>query len=58
MQLYDDLQKMIMLARDGNRTIPQNNLIKYFFQELEKLSKLEQKQILYMSNLTQKIQAL
>lgn len=34
MQLYDDLQKMIVLAKDGNKTIPQNNLIKYFFQEL------------------------
>jgi hypothetical protein len=38
--LYEDLQKMIALARDGNKTIPQNNLIKYFFQELKKLAKL------------------
>lgn len=49
---------MINLARDGNKTIPQNNLIKYFFQELQKLSKIEERQILYMNNLTIKIQTL
>lgn len=49
---------MIALAREGNKTIPENNLIKYFFQELRKLAILEEKQILYMNNLTQKLQAL
>ena len=58
MDLYEDLKKMIIMARDGNRVIPQNNLIKYFFQELQKLSKIEQQQILYMNDLTIKIQGL
>lgn len=39
--LYEDLEKMIALAREGNKTIPENNLIKYFFQELRKLAILE-----------------
>ena len=56
--LYEDLEKMITLAREGNKTIPENNLIKYFFQELRKLAILEEKQILYMNDLTQKLQAL
>ena len=58
MHLFEDLQKMITLSREGNKTIPQNNLIQYFFEELQKLAKLEEKQILYMNNLTIKIQHL
>lgn len=49
MHLYEDLKKMITLAREGNKTIPQNNLITFFFQELQKLTKIEEKQILYLN---------
>lgn len=54
-RLYGDIDKMITLSRNGTRTIPQNNLMKYFFQELSKLGKLEENQILYLNNITKKI---